>query len=272
MQFDLYQLDAFARAPLGGNPAAVVPLRAWLPDELLQAVAAENHLAETAFLVPADGGAGEPEYHLRWFTPAVEVELCGHATLAAAAVVFRYLAPGAARVRFRSAGGPLAVRQAGELLELDFPARPPRPSAHASAVAAALGTVPREVLEADDLMAVLADEEEVRALAPDLPAVAALPGRGLIATAPGGASGADFVSRFFAPGVGVPEDPATGSAHCALIPYWAGRLGRTELHALQLSARVGELFCRLAADGERVAIAGRVFPYLSGRIELPDPA
>jgi PhzF family phenazine biosynthesis protein len=270
LELPLFQVDAFALAPLGGNPAAVVPLEAWLPDALMQAVAEENHLAETAFFVP-ESGAGA-DFHLRWFTPAVEVDLCGHATLAAAHVLFRELGWEGEAVRFRSRSGPLAVRRDGARLELDFPAQPGAPHDALDAVAEAVGAAPLELYAAADWMAVLPDAAAVRAARPDLAGVAALPARGLILTAPGDEPGVDFVSRFFAPAVGVPEDPATGSAHCTLAPYWAGRLGRDTLVARQLSARLGALDCRVDRAAGRVAIAGRVFPYLRGTITLPDPA
>uniref|UniRef100_A0A832IC85 PhzF family phenazine biosynthesis protein n=1 Tax=Eiseniibacteriota bacterium TaxID=2212470 RepID=A0A832IC85_UNCEI len=209
---------------------------------------------------PPPGG-----WAIRWFTPAAEVDLCGHATLAAAHVVFERLAAGATAVTFASRSGPLSVTRDGERLVLDFPARPARPVALDAALAAALGARPAAALRATDLMAVFDDEDAVRALAPDLARVAALDARAVIVTAPG--RGCDFVSRFFAPRVGVPEDPATGSAHCTLTPYWAARLGRARLHARQLSARGGELWCE--DRGARVAIAGRVAPYLEGAIEVP---
>lgn len=256
MELDLYQVDAFAARPFGGNPAAVVPLADWLDDGVLQAIALENNLSETAFFVRRDG-----RYDLRWFTPTVEVDLCGHATLASAHVILNHLDPEATRVDFESKSGPLAVTRDGELLTLDFPAKPPQP-VEDPAVAAALGAPPLELLRADKTLAVLESEAAVRAAKPDLAVVAGLKGDGLIVTAPG--EEVDFVSRYFAPHAGIPEDPVTGSAHCVLTPYWAERLGKQELSAWQVSARGGELFCRLA--GERVLISGRVAPYLQGRI------
>lgn len=258
MELDLYQVDAFAARPFGGNPAAVVPLADWLDDGVLQAIALENNLSETAFFVRRDG-----RYDLRWFTPTVEVDLCGHATLASAHVILNHLKPEATRVDFDSKSGPLAVTRDGELLTLDFPAKPPQP-VEDPAVAAALGAPPLELLRADKTLAVLESETAVRAARPDLSIVAGLKGDGLIITAPG--EQVDFVSRYFAPDAGIPEDPVTGSAHCVLTPYWAARLGKDELSAWQVSARGGELFCRLA--GERVLISGRVAPYLQGRITL----
>ena len=269
MELGFFQVDAFALAPLGGNPAGVVPLESWLPGELMLAVAAENNLAETAFFVPDAGGPAD--FHLRWFTPTTEVDLCGHATLATAFVLFELLGWRGERIRFRSRSGPLAVRRDGDLIELDFPAQPGAPYGPDAAVAAAIGVAPRELLLAEDLMAVLEDQAAVRAVRPDFAAIAALPARGLIVTAPGEDPEVDFVSRFFAPAVGVPEDPATGSAHCMLAPYWAARLGREELRAVQLSERLGVLRCRYDRAAGRVAIAGRAFPYLTGRITIPDP-
>lgn len=261
----IYQLDAFAEAPFAGNPAAVVPLESWLPDATLQAIAAENNLAETAFLVPATDD--EADYHLRWFTPAVEVDLCGHATLAAGACLFESLGHDGARVRFTSASGPLAVERAeGGLYALDFPADPAAPAEPPAGLAAMLGGVEAAAfLRAAKNMAVVESAAAVRAVVPDLARIAALNGDGLIVTGPGDGDGAgDAVSRYFAPHAGIDEDPVTGSAHCTIVPYWAERLGRESLHCRQVSARGGDLYCRLA--GDRVRIAGRVVPYMAGRI------
>lgn len=260
-QLDLYQVDAFARAPFEGNPAAVVPLERWPSDRLLAAIAAENNLSETAYLVPA--GA---EWELRWFTPAAEVDLCGHATLAAAHVVLRHLRPGEGRVAFRSPrSGPLAVElRADGLLELDFPARPGERRDVPGELARALETPVIEYWQAPYAMAVLEREADVRALRPDLAALERF-GLPVIVTAPGGHC--DFVSRFFAPGLGVPEDPVTGSAHCTLVPYWARRLGKRALHARQVSPRGGELLCE--DRGDRTSIAGGAVDYLVGTITVP---
>jgi PhzF family phenazine biosynthesis protein len=261
----IYVVDAFAERPFAGNPAAVVPLDAWLPDARLQEIAAENNLSETAFLVPAaDRGA---DYDLRWFTPTVEVKLCGHATLASGFVLMSCLGRADAAVRFASRSGPLAVARDGARYTLDFPARPPQPAEdEAAAVAEALGAAPQAVLQADMRLAVFAREAEVAALAPDIAAVAALNGDGMIATAPGDASGVDFVSRYFAPHAGIAEDPVTGSAHTVLAPFWAERLGKSDLRARQISARGGDLSCQVA--GERVYIGGRCRLYLEGRIHV----
>jgi PhzF family phenazine biosynthesis protein len=261
MKLRLYQVDAFASRVFAGNPAAVVPLDSWLDDATLQGIATENNLSETAFLV---GGGGE--YHIRWMTPAAEVDLCGHATLASAWVVFHELEPGRKEVVFRSQSGPLPVVARGERLALDFPSRPGKPSeTSVGLLADALGLAPASVLQARDVMAVYDDAGQVRTLAPDMGKLAAFEATGIIATAAG--EDCDFVSRFFAPGVGIPEDPVTGSAHCTLVPYWAERLGKTTLHARQISPRGGELFCELR--GERVEIAGHAVRYLEGVIEVP---
>ena len=261
MKLRLFQVDAFASRVFAGNPAAVVPLERWLGDATLQAIATENNLSETAFFV---GGKGD--YHIRWMTPADEVDLCGHATLASAWVVFNELEKGRAEVTFRSQSGPLRVTADGDRLALDFPSRPPEPAdATLEALARALGARPTAALASRDYLAVFGSEDEVRALKPDMAAVAALDRMAVIATAPGG--DCDFVSRFFVPSMGIPEDPVTGSAHCTLVPYWAKRLGRASLFARQVSARGGELWCE--DRGERVAIAGRCAKYLEGTIEVP---
>lgn len=258
MRIPIYQIDAFTNRLFGGNPAAVCPLERWLEDAVLQCIAAENNLSETAYFV-----RNEDRYHLRWFTPAAEIDLCGHATLAAAFVIFRYLRPELQEVRFDTRSGELAVAREGDLLAMDFPSRPPAPcSGGIDAMAAALGSHPRELWAARDYMAMFDSEDEVRALQPDFRALAKL-GRMTIVTAPG--RQADFVSRFFAPGLGIDEDPVTGSSHSTLIPYWAGQLGKTTLHAWQVSRRGGELHCEHL--GDRVKIAGNAVPYLEGWIE-----
>ncbi len=261
MRLPLYQVDAFAEGPFTGNPAAVCLLDTWLPAAVMQSIAAENNLSETAFFVPeADG------YRLRWFTPTTEMDLCGHATLAAGYVVFRWLAPDCSSIRFATEkAGPLTVSRDGERVTLDFPARPPVPCAPSEAVAAALGKPPAALLAARDYLAVYESADEVASLKPDFLAIAALDRFAVIVTAPG-EGGVDFASRFFAPAAGVDEDPVTGSAHCSLIPYWAQRLGKPRLEARQLSRRGGALSCAL--NGDRVAIAGRVVPYLEGTITI----
>lgn len=257
MKLPIYQVDAFASRLFTGNPAAVVIMDEWLPGGTLQAIAQENNLSETAFVVPRDGF-----YDLRWFTPTVEVDLCGHATLAAAHVLLEHGYTSASDVVFHYQGGTLQVRRSGELLAMDFPARPPQPVAPDSTVTKALRSAPVELHSSRDLLAVFASRADVAALRPDFAAFAELPAKAVIATAPG--EDCDFVSRFFAPGFGIPEDPVTGSAHCTLVPYWSARLGKPVLHALQISPRGGELFCE--HQGDRVVIAGRAIEYLRGEI------
>lgn len=267
-EITLYQVDAFTDRPFGGNPAAVCPLDAWLPDATLQAIAAENNLSETAYFVKQDA-PGEGGYHLRWFTPAIEVPLCGHATLASAYVIAQHVAPGAEKIAFHSASGPLTVTRSGAVFTLDFPSAPPAPFEDGGAVAAALGIRPQEVLKeakgkGGKMLALLASESEVKSAVPHFEKVAALPSDGLIITARG--DKVDFVSRYFAPHAGIPEDPVTGSAHCVLTPFWAQRLGKATLAARQISARGGDL--TVEDKGARVLISGTVAPYLEGRIRV----
>jgi PhzF family phenazine biosynthesis protein len=259
MKLPLYQVDAFASRPFTGNPAAVMPLEAWLPEATMQSIALENALSETAFFVREGEG-----FRIRWFTPACEVDLCGHATLASAFVLFTELEPSRRSVTFQSASGPLSVERRGELLVLDFPSRPPESIAAIPGLAEALGARVLETWKARDIVAVLGSEAEVRALQPDLSALAGIDAFAVIVTAPGAV--ADFVSRFFAPRKGVPEDPVTGSAHTTLVPFWGRRLGRKALHALQVSPRGGELFCEDL--GERAAIGGRAVMVLEGQFLL----
>lgn len=259
MTLPIFQVDAFADRPFAGNPAAVVVMGEWLPDAVLQAIAQENNLSETAFVLPHAGF-----FELRWFTPTVEVDLCGHATLASAHVLFRHGYASGDEVAFQSKGGRLTVRRDGDLLTMDFPSRPPRRIGDDEAVARALGAAPRELHASRDLLAVFDRQADVEALRPDFRAIAELDTFAVIVTAPG--DGCDFVSRFFAPGRGVPEDPVTGSAHCTLVPYWSRRLGKTALRARQVSRRGGELLCE--DRGERVAIAGRAVEYLRGEIDV----
>jgi PhzF family phenazine biosynthesis protein len=262
MKLPYFQVDAFTSRRFHGNPAGVCPLPAWLNDVTLQNIAAENNLAETAFFVARGSG-----YELRWFAPEVEIDLCGHATLASAFVLFSELGLSGNSVTFQSMSGPLTVTRQGDVLTLDFPSRPPGPCTVPPALIAGLGKKPIEVLKARDYFALYAAEADVRSLQPDFAALRTLDQK-VIVTAPG--SDCDFVSRFFAPTAGVPEDPATGSSHCTLIPYWSQRLGRTELFARQLSRRGGELFCRLG--GERVFIGGKAVLYSRGLIEIDDVA
>jgi PhzF family phenazine biosynthesis protein len=262
MRLSLYQVDAFADRLFSGNPAAVVPLDEWLPAETMQAIASENNLSETAFFVPE----GE-NYALRWFTPAVEVELCGHATLASAYVILRLLDPGGQRVSFRTLqSGMLTVARQGEALAMDFPVWLSEPCPLPPDLPAALGATPVEThRRGHHILAVFARAEEVAALEPDFGVLKRAPAMSVLVTAPG-KDGIDFVSRYFAPAFGIDEDPVTGSTHCLLTPYWSKRLGKTRLEARQISRRGGALRCTL--NGERVAIAGRCVPYLEGWISV----
>lgn len=259
MDLPIFQVDAFSSSVFSGNPAAICPLEEWLPDETLQAIAAENNLAETAYFVRKNG-----RFDLRWFTPACEVDLCGHATLASAYVLFRELNEPGDVLRFDTKSGELVVRRDGDLLVMDFPARPPQPVEADPQLAPALGGDPIEILAARDYLIRYASEAEVRRLTPDMEALKRIDRFAFIATAPG--DDCDFVSRFFAPAKGIPEDPVTGSAHCTLIPYWAQQLGKTTLHARQVSQRGGQLQCKVA--GERVEIAGQAALFLRGRISV----
>ena len=239
------------------TPAAVCPLVDWLPDETLQSIAVENNLSETAFIRPEGEGFG-----LRWFTPGAEVDLCGHATLGAAFVIATYLQPERQEIAFQSRSGLLTVSREGELFTLDFPALSLEAMLSFDEVTEALGARPAECWNGMDVMAVFESEAEIRNLALDQNKLRALDTRGVIATAPGEAC--DFVSRFFAPRHGIPEDPVTGSAHCAMTPFWAERLGKTRMEARQISRRGGELTVEQA--GERIKISGRAVPYMVGRI------
>ncbi|HEX8475012.1 MAG TPA: PhzF family phenazine biosynthesis protein [Pyrinomonadaceae bacterium] len=261
MNIPLYQIDAFTDTVFSGNPAAICPLEKWLPAELMQRIALENNLSETAFFV-RNGDV----FDIRWFSPTIEIDLCGHATLASAFVLYNFLGYSEPTVRFSSKSGALNVRPDGELLVMDFPAWPPAPTDAPPFLVEALGRTPTEVLRHRDYVAVFAAEDDIRALTPNMDGLMNLDAQGVIVTAPGDA--VDFVSRYFAPGAGVAEDPVTGSAHSMLTPYWAERLGKTKLHARQLSARGGEIFCEHL--GERVNIAGRAVAYMTGEIRLQD--
>jgi len=268
MVLPIFQVDAFASELFRGNPAAVCPLSEWLPDKTMQAIAAENNLSETAFFV-----RNGDSYALRWFTPTLEIPLCGHATLASAYVIFEYLDPGADGVKFTTASGELAVKRAGKLLAMDFPALKSETCLPPDDLIQGLVRVPREVRhcgepgETGKYLAVYASEEDVRLLQPEMSYLARLERHGVIVTAPG--ERADFVSRYFVPAMGVPEDPVTGSAHCVLVPYWADRMGKKQFHAQQISARGGEVLCQL--EESRVILAGSAVCYLRGSILLPDP-
>jgi len=261
MRTPIFKLDSFTTRLFAGNPAAVMPMDRFPEDAVMQAIAAENNLAETAFLVPENG-----EYRLRWFTPVTEVPLCGHATLASAAVILERLEPGRSKVVFHSASGPLTVSRGNGGYVMNFPARPCETVPSPPGFAAALGAVPVEVsVNAFNYMALFESAQTVRELAPDFATIQLMDRSGVIVTAPGDA-GYDFVSRYFAPAKGIPEDPVTGAAHCMLAPYWAKRLNKTEFRAFQASKRGGEIVCRLA--GDRVELEGACVFYLEGEVEI----
>lgn len=259
MKLPLYQVDAFAEKIFEGNPAAVCPLKEWLPERLMQQIALENNLSETAFFVEKEAG-----FELRWFTPSTEVDLCGHATLACAHVLFRHLGFRGDELEFQTKSGMLSVKRAGSLLVMDFPAVPPVPAEAPGILHKALGITPAEVYKSDDYMLVVDSAGEVAGIQPDFALLAEVEARGIIVTAPG--NDCDFVSRFFGPRVGVNEDPVTGSAHTKLIPYWSRRLGKTTMTARQVSKRGGKVFCRAA--GSRAEISGHAVTYLTGEIEI----
>lgn len=260
MKLPVYQVDAFSRSLFGGNPAAVVPLQEWLPEGQMQHIAMENNLSETAFFVPQGDG-----FELRWFTPVTEVALCGHATLATAHVLFNELDYKQAEVSFYTQSGELKVRKNGRLLAMDFPAASSKKVETPGALLKALGNEKAiEVFKSDDYLVVFGSEKEVAGLQPDFAALQKVDARGIIVTAKG--NKVDFVSRFFAPKVGVNEDPVTGSAHTKLIPYWSSKLGKNELRARQISPRGGEVYCKMR--GSRVEISGEAITYLTGEIRL----
>jgi PhzF family phenazine biosynthesis protein len=262
MKINLYQIDAFTDKLFAGNPAAVCPLDEWLEDEVLQKIAIENNLAETAFFVKLEND----NYHLRWFTPEIEIDLCGHATLASAFVLFEELAYPYDKIIFESKSGLLSVSKTDDYLELDFPSRPPAQAELPVAISQALNIQPQEVWKARDYLLVYDSEEDIKNLKPNIGQLEQVnidPG-GIIVTAKG--NEVDFVSRFFTPQASVFEDPVTGSAHCTLVPYWAKKLNKTGFHARQISPRGGELFCNL--KGERVYIRGKAIKYLTGTIEI----
>ncbi len=259
MQLKLYQVDAFATKLFEGNPAAVCPLQEWLPDETMQAIAAENNLSETAFFV----SQGD-KFDIRWFTPGGEVDLCGHATLASAYVLFNLLGYEKEKIEFDSKSGLLAVTREKEWLKMDFPCQQPVPCEAPAALLAAFDQTPIECLKGEDWMVVFEDKRDIEAAAPDFAKLRELDLRGVIITAR--SSRYDFVARFFAPKYGIDEDPVTGSAYTQLAPYWADKLGMTRMHAKQLSKRGGELICELV--GDRVFIYGKAMPYLEGTINI----
>ena len=259
MQLEFHQVDAFSNQPFGGNPAMVYRLDTWLADELMQKIAAEHNLAETAFVVREGQG-----WHIRWFTPTTEVPLCGHATLASAYVLFEIYKEPVERLDFTCKSGPLSVTREGGRLWLDFPAIVPTQVSDILAAERALGVKALEVLGSNELFVVLESEQDVLDCKPDMVALAKLPWLGAIVTARG--SQHDFISRYFAPAIGINEDPVTGSTHCLLIPYWSKRLDKSNLTAFQRSARGGELFCRL--EGDRVKIGGNATLVASGTLML----
>ena len=260
MQLQIFQIDAFAERVFEGNPAAVCPLEEWLPDHILQKIALENNLSETAFFVPS--GAG---FRIRWFTPTTEVDLCGHATLASAYVLFNHLGHGGDTVRFESRSGILAVRRLGDRLELDFPNQAPKPCEAPANLLRAFSLERAECLKHQDYILVAEDLAQVVSARPDLDLLRKLDLRGVCLTALGDTH--DFVSRFFAPRFGIDEDPVTGSSFTQLAPYWGARLGKQVMRARQVSSRGGEVECRL--EGDRVFISGKAVLYLEGSIRIP---
>jgi PhzF family phenazine biosynthesis protein len=260
MKIKLFQIDAFTDKIFGGNPAGVCPLDSWLPEELMQQIAMENNQAETAFFV-----RNRDRFEIRWFTPEVEVDLCGHATLAAAFVIFQWQNFPDPIIEFQSRSGLLRVMKNGNFLTLDFPADKPQKAAVPQGLIAGIKLQPLEIYKGKtDYMLVYSTPEEIEDLKPDMGIISKVNARGIIVTAPG--RDVDFVSRFFAPQSGISEDPVTGSAHTTLAPYWAARLGKAILNARQLSKRRGWLQCRLA--GDRVEISGQARAYMAGEIDL----
>lgn len=261
MKIPMYQVDAFSSKIFGGNPAAVCVLNEWLDDVVLQNIAAENNLAETAFIIQTNAG-----YDLRWFTPTVEIDLCGHATLASAYVVFEFLQPELKRVEFSSMSGKLTVDKTDSgKLSMDFPSRQVTTGEVSELITQALGKRPKEVWESQDLVAVFENESDIQSIQPDMEKLKYITDFfAVIITAPG--NNVDFVSRFFAPNAGIPEDPVTGRAHCVLIPFWAKRLNKSTLHAMQLSQRTGEVFCE--DKGNRVAMMGDASLFFKGEIYI----
>ena len=259
MKIKRFQVDAFATRAFEGNPAAVCPLEKWLDDDLLQAIAEENNLSETAFFVPSTKG-----FNLRWFTPVNEVDLCGHATLATAHVIFEFLGFPESVITFETRSGDLLVKKQGSQLQMDFPAYTLNACEISETLTQALGVCPIEVFADDDYLAVFDSEATVRAITPNYALLGLLDLRGVIVTAPG--TDVDFVSRFFAPKIGIPEDPVTGAAHCMLAPYWAGKLGKNTLSARQVSKRGGNLSCEVITD--RVVLSGSAITFMEAEITI----
>ena len=261
MKLTIYQVDAFTDKLFGGNPAAVIPLNAWIDDALMQKIAEENNLAETVFFVPKQDG-----FHIRWFTPELEIDLCGHATLAAAFVLFELLEYTNDTIIFYSQSGPLKVYRDGAFLALDFPSwKPERVADYPDELLKGLGVIEHlGVYKNRDFIVELEAQKDVLAIKPDLSLLNKIDVIGIVVTSPG--TNCDFVSRFFAPNCGVPEDPVTGSSHAQLIPFWAEKLGKTNMHAFQLSKRGGELWCE--QKGDRVIIKGKAAFYMKGEISV----
>ena len=259
MELNLYQIDTFTDRPFEGNPAAVIPLETWLPDYTMQSIAEENNLSETVFFVPKNSG-----FHIRWFTPKTEVDLCGHATLAAAYVLFNILGYKGESIEFESKSGTLTVLQKYDWLVLDFPSQPPILCHVPDAIVKAFVKTPIECLRSEDYIVVFESESDILSIKPDMDYLKKLDLRGVIITAR--SRQYDFVSRFFAPNCGIDEDPVTGSAHTQLTPYWSQILGKTSMTAKQVSSRGGELICELHND--RVFISGKAVKFLEGKIEL----
>ena len=259
MKLTIYQIDAFSDKPFFGNPAAVIPLEQWLPDKTMQAIAEENNLSETVFFVPV-----EEHFHIRWFTPNKEVKLCGHATLASAFVLFEVLGYKKESIVFDSLSGPLIVTRQNGMLTMDFPAQVPVKCDLPEALVKGLGAVPFECYKNEDYVVVFENEQDVSNIKPDHRYLEQLDLRGVIVTAPSYEQ--DFVARFFAPKLGIPEDPVTGSAYTQLTPYWSEITGKTKLSAKQVSQRGGQVFCEL--KGDRVFISGRAVKYMEGVIEI----
>ena len=263
MDLQIYQVDAFTRQLFAGNPAAVIPLDEWIDDSLMQQIAIENNLSETAFFVPMDTAGNH--WHIRWFTPAVEVPLCGHATLASAAVIHREFSPSSWPIKLESASGQLSIDVDGDAFILDFPANEAVPGVIPEGLPEALGSEFEKCLTTEDYyLMTLPDETAVRTLSPDFSKIISITKDSIIVTAPG--ESVDFVSRFFGPGVGIDEDPVTGAAHCVLTPYWSKRLGKNKLRARQISDRGGELECELRDD--RVLLRGHAVFYLKGELTV----
>jgi len=259
MKISIFQVDAFTSELFCGNPAAVCPLENWTSDKILQSIASENNLSETAFFVRENDG-----YRIRWFTPTCEVDLCGHATLASAYIIFEEIDRTVTKIKFYSNSGELHVTRDSDLISLDFPSLPPKISQNPEKIYSAFNIKPIEVLEADDYLLIYDNQQQIESILPDFNLLKELDLRGVIVSSKG--KDCDFVSRFFASKYGIDEDPVTGSAHCTLIPYWSEKLGKKKLHAKQLSKRGGELFCEMKND--RVIISGQTAQYMKGEIEI----